>query len=336
MLDIGLIGLGPEWDSRYRPAILRQGGRVAVRALFTPVGSRAAAVCDEFECELAHSVSDLVSRPTVQAVVVLDSAWFSIAPVEFACRARKPVLLVDPVRTSQSSFDHLAHLADDLGTMITPDLVHRYTPATARLRELMATKLGKPAHFQLEISAQPGAGAGTVWSRFLSDTLAAAFDWCHSVSGAVPSQISPVVGSTQSGRFQVDVQFAPFADRSRPPTARIGIRSPAGDGTSPNAPEGSPPAFVATVECQRGRVLLHDAEHVIWSFEADERDESLATEREAFDVLLDHFARRVVGGLIPIATLNEALRARAWAAAARCAVDAGISMRLDRRTGNSE
>ncbi|MCY2965679.1 MAG: hypothetical protein NT069_18955, partial [Planctomycetota bacterium] len=176
MLDIGLIGLGPEWDSRYRPAILRQGGRVAVRALFTPVGSRATAVCDEFECELAHSVSDLVSRPTIQAVVVLDSAWFSIAPVEFACRARKPVLLVDPVRACQSSFDALAYLADDLGTMITPDLVHRYTPATSRLRELLATKLGKPTHFEIEVSSQPCADKRNLSSRFLSDTLAAAFD----------------------------------------------------------------------------------------------------------------------------------------------------------------
>ncbi|MCY2967525.1 MAG: hypothetical protein NT069_28495, partial [Planctomycetota bacterium] len=101
-------------------------------------------------------------------------------------------------------------------------------------------------------------------------------------------------------------------------------------------PNGSPLAFVARVECQRGRVVLHDAQQVLWSFEAEESDESLAGEREAFDVLLDHFARRVVGGLIPIATLNEALRARAWAAAARLAMEAQIPVRLDRRTGNSE
>lgn len=336
MLDVGLIGLGPDWDSLYRPALLRQGGRINVRALFTAVSSRAAAVCGGLECDLAASICDLVARPAVKAVIVLDSAWFSVAVAEFACRAGKPVLLVDPVHDDWSQLRSLSHLADELGTMIIPDLVHRYTPATARLRELLATRLGKPRHLDVQLTSRGVAEGGLPPSRFLADSLAVGLDWCHSVANAIPVSLRGTEGAVPAEGLAVDVQFGPLADRSPPPTARITI------GRTPQSAEpGETPAglgihFQARVECQRGSAVLTAADQIGWSAEGEPRVEQLSTERAAFDVLLDHFARRVVGGLIPIASLDEGLRARAWAQAARQAVGTQSALRLDRRTGLPE
>ncbi len=39
--------------------------------------------------------------------------------------------------------------------------------------------------------------------------------------------------------------------------------------------------------------------------------EGLATERTETEVLLDHFCRRAVGGLIPVPSLEDFLRAKA-------------------------
>jgi len=38
-------------------------------------------------------------------------------------------------------------------------------------------------------------------------------------------------------------------------------------------------------------------------------EESLDAERNETEVMLDHFSRRIVGGLIPIPTLDDVLRA---------------------------
>ena len=46
-----------------------------------------------------------------------------------------------------------------------------------------------------------------------------------------------------------------------------------------------------------------------WESAGKREIESLDSERAAVEVMLDHFSRRVVGGLIPVPTLDDFCRA---------------------------
>jgi hypothetical protein len=80
----------------------------------------------------------------------------------------------------------------------------------------------------------------------------------------------------------------------------------------------------ASVECAHGTALLEGSKDVTWylaSADSPGREspgsdskgerfvESLASDRPAVEVMLDHFCRRVVGGLIPVPTLEDLCRA---------------------------
>jgi hypothetical protein len=48
---------------------------------------------------------------------------------------------------------------------------------------------------------------------------------------------------------------------------------------------------------------------VTWESSKEKARESLISDRPAVEVMLDHFTRRVVGGLIPVPTLEDLCRA---------------------------
>ena len=59
--------------------------------------------------------------------------------------------------------------------------------------------------------------------------------------------------------------------------------------------------------------------------------ESLAAERSEIEVMLDHFSRRVVGGLVPVPTLEDVRRAQFIAERARQCLATGGQVALDER-----
>lgn len=50
---------------------------------------------------------------------------------------------------------------------------------------------------------------------------------------------------------------------------------------------------------------------VEWTADGKQQSEELTAERTETEVLLDHFCRRAVGGLIPVPTLEDLMRAKA-------------------------
>jgi hypothetical protein len=66
-----------------------------------------------------------------------------------------------------------------------------------------------------------------------------------------------------------------------------------------------PPKPQCEIVCIRGRAKFSDPQQLSWTSGGEERVESLASERSEVEVMLDHFCRRVVGGLIPVADLAD-------------------------------
>lgn len=309
MLELGLVGIGPLWDQLYQPALQRQCGRLAVRAAYVPVVGRALQQLADWNVDWADSLGQLLSQSDIRAVLVMDSAWFQAVPAEWACDQGKPVLLADSLGSDPKPLWRLAERARDSGIPIVPDLLHRYTPATHRLRELIVTRLGRIREIDLDFATRPGAEAIPVCSRFLDDPLATALDWCHLLLGTQPDQWSLV---RAGGDVRLEVLFSPPADRSTP--ARVCLR---GDWSPSTTGSQARRVLRVQLRCQHGTAEVLGPELLRWHHDGRAHEECLVGERSACDVMIDHFARRVVGGLIPLASLEDALHSLAWGVIAR-------------------
>jgi predicted dehydrogenase len=319
MLPLGLIGLGPHWQCLYKPALQRLRPRLGIQAVFTPIASQALGCCQEWECDLQESLGSLVECRAVQAIVVLDASWFGSVPVEFACRLGKPVLLSDSPGPLTPELLEVASLVEESGTTVVPDLLHRHSPATTRLRELLATRLGKPRAIECDLRVGP---AGRL-PGFLADPWAVAIDWCHAITGTLPIRVEPAEGLP--GQACVAVQFGPFADRSLPPLARINL-VPIAEGATVST--GVTPVIRARVVCERGVAELRGDDQISWQSGGSQADERLGGERSAVELVLDLFARRVRGGLIPLAELGQGLRSLRWGQLAQESLASGTQRQL--------
>jgi hypothetical protein len=70
------------------------------------------------------------------------------------------------------------------------------------------------------------------------------------------------------------------------------------------------------VECERGQAVIAAPTEIIWENGTGPGKESLLTERSEAEVTLDQFCRRIVGGLIPVANVDDVSRSLAVAQAA--------------------
>jgi hypothetical protein len=75
------------------------------------------------------------------------------------------------------------------------------------------------------------------------------------------------------------------------------------------ANEAAPPGISARLRCRGGTILQMGETGLTWQCDTgNEFHELLDVERTGAEVLLDHFARRIVGGLVPIPGLDDACR----------------------------
>lgn len=139
-----VIGVGPIWEARYRPLLLSLQERVAIQAVYDPVAVRAKNTASEFGGTACGSLHQLFERSDLQAVLICDAGWVGATPLEDACRRKWPTLLAGCWQQSIGVLQGL-HRAHRDHVLIMPELSWRHTPATRRLRELIATRLG-PVH----------------------------------------------------------------------------------------------------------------------------------------------------------------------------------------------
>src|SRR5262249_41049580 len=65
----------------------------------------------------------------------------------------------------------------------------------------------------------------------------------------------------------------------------------------------------AMVQCEKGTAWLEGVDQVVWESGGQQKSESVASDRPGVEVMLDQFARRAVGGLLPVPTLEDLFRA---------------------------
>lgn len=306
-VNLGLIGLGPWWETRFKPALQKLDERLRVVAVYDNVPSRAEHAARELSARVSGGVTILVDRLDVQALLWLDAGWQGPAILQLLCERRKPVLMAARCDAPLVELEQRHSQAASHGVPIIPAFPCRCTPASNRLQELMATQLGRPQHLEISISpanltaipfATESDCGGLTPAPY--DPLLEWTDWCQYLFRATPQQVT-----WHEDRRGLRLQFAPASLASvagEPRTAELGISA------SPPLTD-TPTSDEVRVRCEHGKARLLGSAAIEWIFQGQTETESLATERTETEVLLDHFCRRAVGGLIPVPDLGDLVRA---------------------------
>ena len=300
LISLGLVGVGPAWEQRYRSAVRRLSHRLAIRAVHDPVFGRAQAVAHENNAEVCAGLNQLLDHPALDGLLILDSNWYGVTPGLLACDRQRPALISSHLAGSPCEWQHLHEVSQQQSVMLVPELAWRFQPSTMRLRELIASRLGPVRSLKIWL---PSAPSHDDFRKHQS--LALAIDWCGFVSR---QNLGRFTRSGERGSYFLEFQ-PDIRDRSLD-AAEIDLGSiAAGDSHATWD-------FQAEVICERGRGVVTSATQIRWdAVGVAEVAEELHNERAEEDVMLDQFCRRLVGGLIPTATMNDL--ALAWGLVAR-------------------
>ena len=74
-VKIGILGLGPRWESCYRPSLERLSERIRVCAVFDWVPMKARLAARKINAAPMEGVLSLVSRQDVRGVLLLEAGW---------------------------------------------------------------------------------------------------------------------------------------------------------------------------------------------------------------------------------------------------------------------
>lgn len=299
MLNIGLIGLGPDWEPLYAPALARLSRRLRVAAVYDSVHSRAVQAADQLRAWPMTGIRSMLARSDIKAVLVLETGWHGLAPIELAVEHELPAFLAAPFEAEVQQLERVSGAAGSAGVLMMPCLPLRSAPASARLRELTATQIGAATRIDIQV-------VGHI--DFNTALLAEIIDWSAQMAQARPVEVGEVLPTdTPDG-----VGLTVILERGGAAGARVSvsIRSsePQGSAESLAATGCDSLPFRATVECVGGRAQVLSAGRITWQSSTEQGDENLETERTGLDLALDYFARRVVGGLIPVPGLEDVCR----------------------------
>ena len=150
-VSVAVIGVGPNWEQHYRDAVLALSSRICVRAVCDPVHMRAAACADELRARAFSCPWLLAQRNDLHAWLILDPGWFGTYPAELAVQHCRPALLASSFSAGFHEMAGLFRRSLERGESLMPEFSQRFVPATTRLRELVATKLGPVRQIKIEV-----------------------------------------------------------------------------------------------------------------------------------------------------------------------------------------
>jgi hypothetical protein len=193
-----------------------------------------------------------------------------------------------------------------------PELARRFYPATLRLRELLATKLGRPRLilgqdrlFGFDRYGQPGPTTQMAPAPLLIDPGSYLLDWCRFLFQGEPRAVrgaGGVVLPEAGGAEDFESLALEFPEGGRAQIAIVRYhRHPWGDALRFLPP----PGF--QVYAERGAAWLELPDRIQWADADGPREERLPLEPTVGEVLNDQFHRMVRGAQSLAPTLDDAL-----------------------------
>jgi len=317
----GIVGLGSQWESRHLPALRSLADRFEVRAVCEQVAHRARRVAGELGAVAVDGFRVLAARPDIDAILFLGDQWYGTAPVEAACAAGKAVYAAIGLPVDPAEAEALRGWIERSGVAFMAELPRRHAPATVRLKELIATRLGPPrmlfCHRRVPLSAIAQAG-GREPADDIRD-LMELVDWCRYVAGQAPTSVVAVRHAERPGGELDDYRMM---------SLDFTPSGPPGDGTIAQISCGyymprcweeavgfrPPPAL--QVVCEQGIAFIDLPASLVWFDVAGRHQEALDSDRPVGEQMLLQFHRTVTSLVRRVSGLDDALEAMRIVAAA--------------------
>jgi predicted dehydrogenase len=269
-------------------------------------------------------------------VLILSPEWYGPLPVLAACDYGKSVYcgaaldFDDPAQAQM-----LKTRVEESGIAFMAEFPRRLAPATLRLKELIATRLGKPKLlFCHRRSAIEPGGAGRRPTRHCPTMLremVEQVDWCRYVAGLEPTSVVGIehccTDVADGDDYQMmSLDFSQPGELGTGPVAQIscGRYMPA---AWPEAVAFRPPAALQ-VCCERGVAFIDLPATLIWFDEAGRHMESLDSERPVGERLMMQFYRAVTSLVRKTSDLDDAYRALSISLASRRSSETGQRINL--------
>jgi len=339
-LRVGLVGLGDVWHTRHASALRALADRFEVRAVCDQVRHRAEQAADEFHAEALDGYQALARREDIDAVMILSPQWYGALPILAACDSGKAVYCAAGLDLDIDEARQIKQRGEQAGIAFVAEFARRQAPATIRLRELIASRLGAPRLLFCHQRTVPDPPANPLLGRSASHptfrVLIEQVDWCRYIANCEPTAVTGVVHQSSEGSDVEDYQSITldFSPRGKPGT---GILAQISCGRYiPSAwseAVGYRPSAALQVSCERGIAFVDLPNTLVWFDDAGRHQESLDSERSAGEQVLMLFFREVTSLVRRTCNLEDAFQAINAIQAARRSHEEGRRMELAEMEG---
>ncbi|MEZ6108702.1 MAG: Gfo/Idh/MocA family oxidoreductase [Pirellulaceae bacterium] len=316
-MRVGLVGLGHAWESRHCPALRALSDRFQIVAVCSEVARRSDSVAQEFNAVSVDGFRVMIEREDIDAVLVLSTDWVGPIPILAACDAGKAVYAAAPLDIEAGLVEEIRRRVDQSGIAFMAELPRRHAPATLRLKELIATRLGPPrllfCHERQTCEDRVVAGRRGSTRQVALRNLMELVDWCRYVVGHDPTSViaarnQSLVGNTSSFYESVSLDFSrPGEPAEEGPIAQLSI----GHYLPAKWREALPFRRPASLQvcCEKGIAFLDLPSTLIWFDDAGQHSESLEQERPVGEQLLMQFHRAVTSLIRKTCDIEDAYKA---------------------------
>ena len=318
-LRVGIVGLGSQWESRHLPALRSLADRFEVRGICEQVAHLAKRAATELGAVPVDGFRALAARDDIDAILYFADQWYGATPILAACDHGKAVYSAISLPFAPDEASLLRQRVEESGIAFMAELPRRHAPATVRLKELIATRLGPPrllfCHRRVPLSAGSPAAAPRDRASEARD-LMELVDWCRYVAGAEPTSVVSVRhAETPNGETDdyqmMSLDFTPPEDgQLRPgngPLAQIscGYYMP----RQWEEAVGFRPPAALQVACEKGIAFIDLPSSLVWFDAMGRHQESLESERPVGEHMLLQFHRKVTSLVRAVSGLDDTLKA---------------------------
>jgi len=330
-LRVGIVGLGEHWETRHLPALRTLADRFEVRGICEQVAHRAARAAEQLGAAAVDGFRALATRDDIDAILYLGEQWYGTMPILAACDHGKAVYSAVSLPVDVTEAAALRRRVEEAGIAFMAEFPRRHAAATVRLKELIATRLGRPrmlfCHRRVpHAKAAPQPRNAASINRDLMELV----DWCRYVAGSDPTSVVAVrhagAGPGEPDDYRMmSLDFSPVGPLgdglpaplpeggSLPPIPGSGILAQISCGYyMPSRWEEAvsfrPPAALQ-VACEQGIAFVDLPEALVWFDTVGRHQESLENERPVGEQMLVQFHRRVTSLVRSMSGLDDALQA---------------------------
>jgi predicted dehydrogenase len=298
-LRIGLIGQGRDWQGRYLPALRAMRDRFQVVGTYNHVHVLAENCAREFDAIPYVSFREMLAKAELDGVLVLEDGWYGLVPLLSAAEAGKAIFCGAEIDLSSAQASDLRRRIQTSGVAFMTEFSRRFAPATIRLKELIATRLGQPkllfCHRRLACESKELRNCRTLESRSQRE-LVELIDWCHYIVGSPPTWVQSVAHAGSNGTTAKDYQVISLGFGT-PETESDAVLAQISCGAYipeiwHEAIAYRPPAAVQ-VCCERGLAFVDLPSTLVWFDDAGRHQESLETELPVGQQMFSLFHRAI-------------------------------------------